>query len=76
MCWSPASPLFREVRALLAEVPALRDTGLYHAVLAAVAEGHATRGGIANRIERKAADISHHLTVFRSGPGPGRSRQP
>jgi uncharacterized protein len=61
---SPASPLFREGRALLAEDPALRDTGLYHTVLAAVAEGNATRGGIANRIERKAADISHHLTVL------------
>lgn len=61
---NPASPLFREVRALLAEDPSLRDTGLYHTVLAAVAEGNATRGGIANRIERKAADISHHLTVL------------
>lgn len=61
---NPASPLFREVRALLAEEPALRETGLYHTVLAAVAEGNATRGGIANRIERKAADISHHLTVL------------
>ena len=61
---NPASPLFREVRVLLAEDPTLRDTGLYHTVLAAVAEGNATRGGIANRIERKAADISHHLTVL------------
>ncbi|MFF0310214.1 ATP-binding protein [Streptosporangium sp. NPDC004379] len=61
---NPASPLFREVRALLAEDPTLRDTGLYHTVLAAVAEGNATRGGIATRIERKATDISHHLTVL------------
>ncbi|MGH2929075.1 MAG: AAA family ATPase [Solirubrobacteraceae bacterium] len=61
---SPASPLFCEVRALLAEDRTLRDTGLYHTVLAAVAEGNATGGGIANRIERKAADISHHLTVL------------
>jgi len=61
---NPASPLFREARALLAEDPNLRDTGLYHTVLAAVAEGNATRGGIANRIERKASDISHHLTVL------------
>lgn len=61
---SPSSPLFREVRSLLAEDPAMRDTGLYHTVLAAVAEGNATRGGIANRVERKAADISHHLTVL------------
>jgi AAA+ ATPase superfamily predicted ATPase len=61
---NPASPLFREVRALIAEDPTLRDTGLYHTFLAAVAEGNATRGGIADRIERKAADISHHLTVL------------
>jgi hypothetical protein len=61
---NPASSLFREVRALLAEDPSLRDTGLYHTVLAAVAEGNATRGGIANRIDRGAADISHHLTVL------------
>lgn len=61
---SPASPLFREVRALLAEDPTLRDTGLYQTVLTAVAEGNATRGGIANRIQRRAGDISHHLTVL------------
>lgn len=61
---NPASPLFREVRGLLAEDPNLRDTGLYHTVLAAVAEGNATRGGIAARIERKATDISHHLTIL------------
>ncbi|MEV0615293.1 DUF234 domain-containing protein [Nonomuraea sp. NPDC050404] len=61
---SPASPLFREVRALLAEDPTLTNTGLYHTVLAAVAEGNCTRGAIASRIERKATDISHHLTVL------------
>ncbi|MFB4277031.1 MULTISPECIES: ATP-binding protein [unclassified Nonomuraea] len=61
---SPASPLFREVRALLAEDPTLTNTGLYHTVLAAVAEGNCTRGSIASRIERKATDISHHLTVL------------
>ncbi|HZE39115.1 MAG TPA: hypothetical protein VE172_09930 [Stackebrandtia sp.] len=61
---SPDSPLFREVRSLLAEDPTLRDTGIYHTVLAAVAEGNATRGGIANRLERRATDLSHHLTVL------------
>jgi AAA+ ATPase superfamily predicted ATPase len=61
---NPASPLFREVRALLAEDPTLRDTGLYHTVLSAVAEGNCTRGSIAGRIERKATDISHHLVVL------------
>ncbi|WP_223167100.1 ATP-binding protein [Nonomuraea sp. SYSU D8015] len=61
---NPVSPLFREVRFLLAEDPTLRDTGLYHTVLAAVAEGNCTRGSIASRLERKATDISHHLTVL------------
>jgi uncharacterized protein len=61
---NPASPLFREVRSLLAEDPALRETGIYHTVLAAVAQGNATRGGIASYLERKATDISHHLTVL------------
>jgi uncharacterized protein len=58
------SPLFREARYLLAEEPDIRDNALYHAVLAAVAEGNATRGGIAGYLERKATDISHHLSVL------------
>ncbi|MEU7898367.1 hypothetical protein AB0B45_36585 [Nonomuraea sp. NPDC049152] len=42
----------------------VRDTALYHSVLAAVANGNATRGGIAGYIGRKAADIGHHLNVL------------
>jgi hypothetical protein len=42
----------------------IRDTALYHSVLAAVAQGHTTRGGIAGYIGRKAADISHPLNVL------------
>jgi uncharacterized protein len=61
---SPASPLFREARYLLEEEAAIRDTALYHSVLAAVANGNNTRGGIANYIGRKATDIAHHLTVL------------
>jgi AAA+ ATPase superfamily predicted ATPase len=61
---NPARPLFREARYLLAEDPDLRDTALYHSVLAAVAEGSATRGGIANFIGRKATDLQHPLTVL------------
>jgi hypothetical protein len=57
-------PLFREARYLLAEEPDIRDNAVYHAVLAAVAEGNATRGGIAGYLERKATDISHHLSVL------------
>jgi len=59
----PASPLFREARYLLDEEADVRDSALYHSVLAAVAAGNNTRGGIANYIGRKAADIGHHLNV-------------
>jgi uncharacterized protein len=61
---NPESPLFREARYLLAEEPDLRDTALYHSVLAAVAEGNATRGGIASFLGRKAADLAHPLDVL------------
>jgi AAA+ ATPase superfamily predicted ATPase len=61
---NPARPLFREARYLLAEDPDLRDAALYHSVLAAVAEGNATRGGIAGYIGRKATDLQHPLTVL------------
>ena len=61
---NPALPLFREARYLLAEDPDLRDPALYHSVLAAVAEGNATRGGIANYVNRKASDLAHPLTVL------------
>ncbi|OIV37111.1 hypothetical protein BIV57_12800 [Mangrovactinospora gilvigrisea] len=56
--------MFREARYLLAEEPDIRDNALYHSVLAAVAEGNHTRGGIAGYLERKATDISYHLTVL------------
>ncbi|HEX6472952.1 MAG TPA: ATP-binding protein [Streptosporangiaceae bacterium] len=61
---NPARPLFREARYLLAEEPDLRDPALYHSVLAAVVEGNATRGGIANFVGRKATEISHPLSVL------------
>lgn len=61
---NPASPLFREARYLLEEEADMRDTALYHSVLAAVANGNGTRGGIAGYIGRRAADIGHHLNVL------------
>ncbi|MQY22779.1 ATP-binding protein [Nocardia macrotermitis] len=61
---NPETPLFREPRYLLAEEPELRDTALYLSVLAAVADGNATRGGIAGYLERKAPDIAHPITVL------------
>ncbi|MEV0594017.1 ATP-binding protein [Nonomuraea cavernae] len=60
----PGTPLFREARYLLEEEAEVRDSALYHSVLAAVATGNGTRGGIAGYIGRKAADIGHHLNVL------------
>lgn len=61
---SPTSPLFREARYLLADEPDLRDTALYHSVLAAIASGNTGRGGIASFMGRKSGDLAHPLTVL------------
>jgi len=61
---NPARPLFREARYLLATEPDLRDTSLYHSVLAAIAEGNATRGGIAGYLARPSTDLAHPLGVL------------
>ncbi|MGA4542591.1 AAA family ATPase [Uniformispora flossi] len=61
---NPETPLFREARYLLAEEPDLRDTALYLSVLGAVADGNATRGGIAGYLGRKATDLAHPITVL------------
>ncbi len=60
----PGTPLFREARYLLEEEADVRDSALYHSVLAAVATGNGTRGGIAAYIGRKVTDIGHHLNVL------------
>jgi hypothetical protein len=57
-------PLFREARYILAEEPDLHDTTLYHAVLAAIADGNNTRGSIARYLERKSTDLAHPLGVL------------
>src|SRR5580658_1688252 len=61
---SPQTPLFREARYLLAEETEIRDPSLYHSVLAAVAEGNNTAGGIASYIGRKSNDVAHPLRVL------------
>jgi uncharacterized protein len=61
---NPASPLFREARYLLAAEAELHDMGLYHSVLAAIADGKTTRGNIANYIGRKSGDLAHPLNVL------------
>lgn len=61
---NPETPLFREARYLLAEEVEARDPGLYHSVLAAIAGGRATNGGIAAYIGRTSAEIAHPLNVL------------
>jgi uncharacterized protein len=61
---NPQSPLFREARYLLAEETEIRDPALYHSVLAAIADGNRTNGGIANFVGRKSAEITHPLNVL------------
>ena len=58
------SLLFREARYLLAEEAEVRDPALYHSVLAAIATGNNSRGGIANYMERKSSDLAHPLAVL------------
>lgn len=61
---NPGRPLFREARYLLAEEPDLRDTALYHSVLAAIADGNTSRSGIANYLARRSTDLAHPLGVL------------
>jgi AAA+ ATPase superfamily predicted ATPase len=61
---SPLTPLFREARYLLAEEPDIRDPALYHSVLAAIALGNNTNGGIAGYIGRRSDQITHPLNVL------------
>jgi AAA+ ATPase superfamily predicted ATPase len=61
---NPARPLFREARYLLAEETEIHDTALYHSVLAAIANGNASRGGIADYLGRKSTDLAHPLGVL------------
>ncbi len=61
---NPQTPLFREARYLLAEETEIRDPSLYHSVLAAVAEGNNTSGGIASYIGRKSNEVAHPLRIL------------
>src|SRR3984957_8016793 len=61
---NPQTPLFREARYLLAEETEIRDPSLYRSVLAAVAEGNNTSGGIASYIGRKSNEVAHPLRVL------------
>jgi AAA+ ATPase superfamily predicted ATPase len=61
---NPQTPLFREARYLLAEETDIREPAIYHSVLAAIASGNTTNGGIARYIGRRSDELSHPLTVL------------
>lgn len=50
---NPSHALFREADYLLTEDPKLADRALYRSIVAAVAEGNATKSGVASAISRK-----------------------
>jgi len=60
----PSSALFREADYLLTEDPAITDRALYQSVLAAIAEGHATRTGISKVLGRDDSALRHPLKVL------------
>jgi AAA+ ATPase superfamily predicted ATPase len=59
---NPQTPLFREVRYLLAEETDIREPAIYHSVLAAIASGNTTNGGIAGFTGRRSDELTHPLT--------------
>ncbi|MQA95655.1 MAG: ATP-binding protein [Streptosporangiales bacterium] len=61
---NPDMPISREARMLPTEEIAIREPGLYNAVLAAVAAGNTTRGAIAGHIGRKETELAHPLQVL------------
>jgi uncharacterized protein len=61
---NPQTPLFREARYLLAEETDIREPAIYHSVLAAIASGSTTNGGIAGYIGRRSDELTHPLTVL------------
>ena len=61
---NPASALFREDDYLLTAEPTLTDRGLYHAVIAAIAEGKTTQGAIAAHIGREQRSVQYPLAAL------------
>lgn len=61
---NPETPLFRDARYVLEEGTGVRDVAIYHSLLAAIATGNRTRGGIGAYVGRKGSDIGHQLNVL------------
>lgn len=61
---SPASPLFREGRLVVAEDPSVGDAALFWSVLDAIARGKTRRSEIGTAIGRSAAALTHPLQLL------------
>ncbi|MGQ0776639.1 MAG: AAA family ATPase [Pseudonocardiales bacterium] len=64
---NPAHALFSETDYLLREDPTITDRALYQSVLAGIANGHNTPGGITAALGRDARSLWHPLDVLRAG---------
>ncbi len=72
----PASPLFHEGQLLVSDDPTLVDKSLYWAVLGAVADGNASRGGIAKAIGRTSPALAQAIDVLAGGRWIEQRRDP
>ena len=61
---NPASAMFREDNYLLAEERSLADRALYHAVVAAIAQGKTSQGAIAAALGREQRAVQHPLKAL------------
>jgi uncharacterized protein len=61
---NPANALFREDDYLLTEERSLSDRALYHSVVAAIASGHTSQGGIAAALGREQRSVQHPLKAL------------
>ena len=58
---NPSHTLFHEADLLLTEDPTLAHRALYASVVASIAKGHATKGGVASDLGRKESSLDHPL---------------
>ena len=62
--FNPASALFSEPEYLLREDPRIQDRAIYHAILRAIARGHARPTAIGGAIGRERTALSYPLDVL------------
>ncbi len=58
---NPSHALFREAEYLLTEDPSMSDRALYRSIIASIAGGKATKGGVANELGREEGLLDYPL---------------